>query len=596
MIDVPVCHQSSCTYVNIVKPSMGSKRKYDDGLLVSSPLSSWWTTLKDDMIVHGGFLHDSLGFCPETRELKLMNGDSSSSSSSEHQIATAYSNGGVGTTSSDNFSLVMRIPRSSMITQGLALRLISPWWPDVENTLQSLRDSGKLYSSVCDLLLAMGLAFVASSPPPPPSSSSSLLRDDRLARAYLATLPDSSSYWDGLPRRWSEDRLQDLLQGSPLLNRARQARKGIESDFALLQELFVSNDDGGGNGSSTFPMPFEKFSDMVAAVSSRAFAIVDDSDSAATKQDQEVALIPILDLCDHFRGGQAGPKKKNISYTFLDGSMVVRSVAAADAFTRKACTSLPLPAGETLRITYGAQGNPQLLFNYGFAIRDNLEPDGSSNDILEFVFVNDDKGSSQSVASVITNLRTGPKSDTYGCLVNALELFPPPGELSLNEDEQSEEGEQDDMEAFLAGDDEDDDDDIDLYGKAETPTDDCHEMDAKQETEHDLAALSKFKQAIEEKLMGYKLDGSTLSKRMAEGVPGPEHYSALVLHSEMRTLHFFLTAARKIYNLLEAKPTNQPAKNEFSRYDANDVDLMELQTDELATAFMTIRYSDEYLV
>jgi hypothetical protein len=557
---------------------MGSKRKLEDS--ISPP--SWWTILKEDMIVHGGILHDSLGFCPETRELKVIHEPSSS------ETAAALSSNGDHRRGDNDASLVMRIPKSSIITQDLALRLILPWWPEVETNLQSLRDSGKLYASVCNILIAVALAFVGSSLP---SSS----KEDRLARAYLATLPDSSSYWDCLPRRWSDEQLKALLQGSTVLNRARHARKRIERDFSLLQNSFLSKND---DERQSFPVPFEKFSNMYAAVSSRAFSISssDSSTAAGLQQEQEDVLIPILDLCDHCRGTQEGQNKKNISYDFQDGYMVVRSVAEDDSVTTKdpSNTMLPLPVGEALRITYGAQGNPQLLYNYGFAIQDNLEPDGSSNDVLEFT-VKDKEGTFE---STILYLRMGPKSYTYGYLIKALEFFRPQNQNTDNDDERGEEEDQDDMEAFLAGGDDndnDDDDDIDLYGDTESPAEESHEQDAKDEATNDLAALSIFEQALQEKLKQYKLDDATLSKRIAEEKTGPEYYSAILLHSEKKTLRFFLTAVRKITNMLQPEAPRQPLNAALHGYAANDLDLMESQADELAKAYITIRHSDEYV-
>ena len=81
-----------------------------------------------------------------------------------------------------------------------------------------------------------------------------------------------------------------------------------------------------------------------------------------------------------------------------DGSVEVRSI-------------VEIKQHELLRLTYGARGNSQLLLNYGFSIARNWEPDGSSNDVLEFSLNGED----------MVNLRAGPKSYSYGPLVKALE-------------------------------------------------------------------------------------------------------------------------------------------------------------------------------
>jgi hypothetical protein len=39
-------------------------------------------------------------------------------------------------------------------------------------------------------------------------------------------------------------------------------------------------------------------------------------------------------------------------------------------------TSRSLPMGSALHMTYGAKGNASLLGRYGFAIPNNVEPDG----------------------------------------------------------------------------------------------------------------------------------------------------------------------------------------------------------------------------
>ena len=93
---------------------------------------------------------------------------------------------------------------------------------------------------------------------------------------------------------------------------------------------------------------------MLAAVTSRAFA------GMGGNRDEDIAMVPLLDLCNHRRGNVT----KNVSYFKTDDGSV-RVVAAHD-----------LNAHTVLAITYGARGNAQLLFNYGFCIPDNIEPDG----------------------------------------------------------------------------------------------------------------------------------------------------------------------------------------------------------------------------
>ena len=60
-------------------------------------------------------------------------------------------------------------------------------------------------------------------------------------------------------------------------------------------------------------------------------------------------------------------------------------------------TTRLLPVGLTLRMTYGARGNAALLSRYGFATRNNAEPDSSCNNVLE-VEIDADGGAARRVA------------------------------------------------------------------------------------------------------------------------------------------------------------------------------------------------------
>jgi hypothetical protein len=236
-------------------------------------------------------------------------------------------------------TLVLRIPRRSLVSLSNATNLAS-WFREVKESV----DRSKLYNPLTDVLLAFSLASQK--------------------RTYLKTLPPASA-WDCLPRRWSIDQMTKYLQGSPLLSRVEKDKLGVRSDYDLICDFWK------GQGAPSF----SNFDDMLAAVSSRAF--VDSKD--------EIVMIPILDLCNRSRG-KGG--QKNLTYkTLHDGSVEVK-------------TTQPIEPYEGLRLTYGAQGNGQLLLNYGFTVPKNLEPDGSSNNFVEF--------SCDGVN--IINLKTGPKA------------------------------------------------------------------------------------------------------------------------------------------------------------------------------------------
>lgn len=500
--------------------------------------------MKHDIEQNGGFLHENLRFCAGRRVLKL--------SKETKAIET------------NQPVLIMRIPRESMITRQLAIHLISPWWPCVVTFLEESRE--QLFSSSDDILLALALAYVAESEPLD-------TREDSLAKAYLSTLPKESSYWDSLPRRWSERDLKRRLQGSPVLAYARKAKFGIDRDFQLLKDGFRNIK---GEDRHEFPVLFDRFSDMLAAVSSRAFSI-----EAESGTEQSVALVPILDLCDHCRGRNVQElkrEKKNLSYTYSGGTMRV------NAFSDESSNApVILNANETLKITYGAQGNAQLLMNYGFALKYNLEPDGSSNDVLETTL-----GTSVEGKTTVVNLRTGGKDYSYGCLIKALAYFNAGQENATQGSDL--EDEEDDMEAFLNGDDEGGEE-IDMYGE---DTDfDCNEALASGNSGvvDDIKSLSYFSEALTRQLALYppKEDSELIASTSSQQA---DYFADLLVQSEQRTLHFYLLAARKIIALLQGSDVLMACQKFFP--ETQDQSLVEGHTTDLAKAFLAIRHSDSF--
>lgn len=260
---------------------------------ISTP--SWWDEIVDDVTQTGGYIHRGVTFLPESRNI-------------------------VCDVEIDEKTLVFRISKSSILS--------APSGSDQYAWILELQD--KCHNPVADVMLAYRLASEGST--------------------YLKTLPPPSS-WNSLPRRWSEETLQKCLAGSPLMERAKKHKAGVQADYLRLCG------HAKGKGGPTL----EAFDDMLAAVTSRAFAGAND----------EIMMIPILDLCNHSRGKN---EQKNLEYKILDcGSVEVRA-------------TVQIIPNEKFRLTYGAKSNQQLLLNYGFAMKDNLEPDGSSNDFLEFSY------------------------------------------------------------------------------------------------------------------------------------------------------------------------------------------------------------------
>jgi hypothetical protein len=75
-------------------------------------------------------------------------------------------------------------------------------------------------------------------------------------------------------------------------------------------------------------------------------------------------------------------------------------------------TSRCLSSGSTLRMTYGAKGNVTLLGRYGFAILNNVEPDGSCNDLLE-IEIKENEYHVQLRKEVPSHTRTGHSSELW---------------------------------------------------------------------------------------------------------------------------------------------------------------------------------------
>ena len=534
--------------------------------------------MEGDFVSHGGFLHPSIGFSTETRTLEIVDPvavpESSDSAASVNKDGATQGNSSV---------MMMRIPKASMITFDLAVSLLSPWWPNVKESIEDLQESRKLYSSIWDVLLALALAYLQDTP-----GATTTSKEDQIARAYLATLPsDSTAYLNAVPWRWSERDLETRLRGSPLLNRARQVKEGVRKDYSCIVETFHLRNSGNraetGSKDVIFPVSLDRYCDMMVVVSSRAFVI----DASTDAPQPEVALIPILDLCDHCRGGQDNQaKKKNLSYNVTqDGSMIVQSTSHG---------SPVLPVGETLRLTYGAKGNADLLLHYGFAIPFNLEPDGSSNDILELTVPTAVGAVSSSNESLI-RLRTGPKAYTYGCLVKALEAFQSSTKVSSSLEENLGPSKVD-MESFLDEEEDEDDEedaeeeeDVDLYGEVSSPVGDMNTGDIDGE----VVALERFGKAIEEHLGAYSLSDSEIHNLLANKGPDADYYSALLIHAEKRTLHFFAIAVHKILAHLQQDKQLSTVQNMILPNQIYTDSVTEQQIDELVKAYMIIRHNKE---
>ena len=440
---------------------------------------------------------------------------------------------------------------------------------------------------------------------------------------YQGTLPNGPVF-DAVPRRWTNDECRNYLTGSPLLARVIRERDGAKHDYDCLRVAWNKKHTHTAGTDIPFPS-FEAFSDNLAAVTSRAFAGFgadnnnnnnndnsnsnsnNSSNNTTTKPrqddpDEDIAMVPLLDLCDHSRG--AKNTTKNLSYELSkDGSVLVKAIQT-------------IKKGETLRITYGARANGVLLLNYGFCIPDNVEPDGSSNDTLEFWAHNDGHENSnnnninnddnnENDARPAVYLRQGPKSHAFHGFINALDQFRPNPSTAaaakqLDEfvddvgiptdvDDESEGNVSFDWGAAMTSggteentcDDGEEDEEEDLGIPIQTD---------KEAVDTQLAAISAFQRRLRYLIGQYSLTKEKLDYILSQKVPSKQYYAAILVKSEHQIISFHLRVLEKLERLLsgngseEGKAAVAPTKSEIKMLDE--------QAASIATTFMAIRFSE----
>ena len=445
---------------------------------------------------------------------------------------------------------VLRIPRSVLICPSNIVALddengSSFTWGQLHKQLSK----ETILQSVDDCLVAVFLAHKPSSFQP-----------------YLSSLPSRSDL-DCIPRRMTDQRLDALFGGSPLVKRVHDQRKRFQREHQAIQQIQTNSKSTMGH------LSYEDFDDAMTVISSRAFA----GRSADGKE--ETTLVPLLDLCNHERGALS--QKKNLSYEFVSETAIVRS--------------LGIQSGESLRITYGAQGNQQLLFNYGFAIPNNIEPDGSSNDAYEF-FPESKSGKDDPTIDRSIFLRMGPKSYSYGCFVQALETFFEQAITTIEDEDDGETSsppEEDDMEAFLNGcdaeEDMNEDDEVDYGIDAGCLT--CSNLGCdgslSPSKDAELRALLAFREKLVHLALSYKMSQVERQKLLNQKGLSLEYFAAVLVDSELTTLHFFAKAAEGIARQLDSTIASKidPLPTLLSE---RSVETNYLQ--ELSSAYMTIRH------
>jgi hypothetical protein len=431
-------------------------------------------------------------------------------------------------------------------------------------------------------------------------------------QVYWDSLPAPETVRAALPRAWPVEVQNACLQGSPLLRRVHRQSIHLRNDYESLLHIMESEQSedkmkkGGATEQVISPLSpsWNEFDQAMAIVTSRAFAgpAVDVSKNetstaiSKTTPTTTVCCIPLLDLGNHIRGNKAKP---NLRYAWNDtGDCMV-------VYTRHAVS-----AGTPLSLTYGAQSNAQLLLNYGFCLPDNVEPDGSSNNTYELYLPSDDSrkvtknddddddGYRNHRQDTPIILRLGPKSYTYGPLVQVLQALSPSSQSIRHSDIEiaknsngNQEDEEDDMEAFLNGceaeeSDGEEGEDVEAYlymGATATgrPNDEgggnIDDDEVEQQKAVDLQALGKFQDHLVNRLDAYP----------AGSVDQPNdprtQYAQLLVESEKDILRFYLVAVRRLLTQLDhdASTVTPPL----------DDAQVQQHVDSLVEAFFQIRYS-----
>jgi hypothetical protein len=423
------------------------------------------------------------------------------------------------------------------------------------------------------------------------------------------------------PNVVASQRLRQSLAGSSVVPRLEQAAAGIVADYQILTAAhgtYYSQRSTRDSGTleptkarppkqKPIPVPsLADFSYAMAVVTSRAFHV---SMSRHAHGPNHVSatpvLVPILDLCDHCRGRSSAETElaKNLSYTMEpldDDSNMGVSSGFAMCVTAATC----IAASETLRVTYGALSNSALMVNYGFCLPHNAEPDGSSNDIVEFY-----PTSTQDVLdpSEVILLRTGPKSYTYSSFVTALQSF-----TKSHPAPHSEQGIDSAMEDFLdecdeeeeMQDSEDDSDSVDLYSTSGAPYRDAmaaHHSSSVPDGATERNALEQFRRRLLEVAGGYSYSHRNASANVIPSTTNCdtnsdmlEGYAALLIHSELRTLQFFLVAVHRVMEcLLFSQATDAYNGTQLPSIvclSQEENALMDSQVNELVQAYMQIRH------
>ena len=525
---------------------------------------------------------------------------------------------------------IFRIPPNCVLSASEALR--SDVGERIRENVARADDDDPPRVPLGDLALAAALvvdqAFLGVSASPPTATGGSLLGIHPKRRRRLplltpslmkessdhacptndrcATVGNPSSFFpyhallraedfDDDASRWPEATRETHLAGTSLLESAERVAADEKDAF----ERFVAPALNGAydfrSSASHDPSPQLLFSfrRALATVRSRSFHAEEEAPSArenarlprerppsaetssSASESLRAALVPMVDLANHHR------KPRECAFAFHPSTGV--RVTALRAFA----------PGDPVQISYGARGAADLLLRYGFVVADNVEPDGSSNDVfplkmpgwdrkdaVELRVAPDAKYTYPALAEAVTREMMKADEDAEGAARGRSErddargaaLEPPPG---LDED----------RDVFL-GDGDGDDDAEDIWGEGgeEEEEEEEEEEGADEdalESERDAlerveAALARRVRALDETdparrpssvATGEAKEGSAEAKEGSASAGGPGSSThdpspasrraaanaAVVRESERRTCAFFRDAAEAARRALDAR-------------------------------------------
>ena len=537
---------------------------------------------------------------------------------------------------------IFRIPPNCVLSASEALR--SDVGERIRENVARADDDDPPRVPLGDLALAAALvvdqAFLGVSAPPPTATGGSLLgihpRRRRRLPLLTPSLEESSDHacpndrcgnpvgnpssffpyhallraedFDDDASRWPEATRETHLAGTSLLESAERVAADEKDAYerfvapALTSAYFQSS-----ASHDPHPQLLFSFRRALATVRSRSFHAEEEAPSAprenarlprerppsaetssSASESLRAALVPMVDLANHHR------KPRECAFAFQPSTGV--RVTALRAFA----------PGDPVRISYGARGAADLLLRYGFVVADNVEPDGSSNDVfplnmpgwdrkdaVELRVAPDAKYTYPALAEAVTREMMKADEDAEGAARGRSErddargaaLEPPPG---LDED----------RDVFL-GDGDGDDDAEDIWGEGGEGGEEEEEEEEEEGADEDALeserdALERVEAALARRVR--ELDETDPARRPSSvatgeakegsaeaGGPGSSTHdpspasrraaanAAVVRESERRTCAFFRDAAEAARRALDARKEFVGGLGEAARATVRDV-------------------------